>query len=196
MKIEDIAKLVFIFLGKDKNFKFTCNTTDDVTCKYYECTSDDLEISGYGSLDFIINLFKEIRKSKTKSPHLFTLSNESLKNVLNDDYRTTLYDLEEEISKHNKDTKKYQDMITDYIQNNYPCKTCKINKKDFWDTIHYNCELCHTHSCPQLKIYDENYSNFLKEVSNIEEYVKLKENHYQKTEEIYKQLEHIRKQKK
>lgn len=37
--------------------------------------------------------------------------------------------------------------IEEWKNKNNPCPSCTINKKDHWDSIHYNCELCHTHSC-------------------------------------------------
>ncbi|MGL5689951.1 MAG: hypothetical protein ACRDD8_03930 [Bacteroidales bacterium] len=55
--------------------------------------------------------------------------------------------------------------LTEWIVKNNPCPDCKINKKTHWDTVHYNCEGCHTNTCPTLKEYRNNYDLFRKEFS-------------------------------
>ena len=54
--------------------------------------------------------------------------------------------------------------ITDWCKENNPCPNCKINKKDHWDDIHYNCAENHHMRCPILKEYyndrDELYNEY------------------------------------
>lgn len=50
--------------------------------------------------------------------------------------------------------------LGDWRNENNPCTTCQINKKDHWDDIHYNCELCHNNSCKILRDFESEYEKF------------------------------------
>lgn len=55
-----------------------------------------------------------------------------------------------------------------WLSDNNPCINCTDNKRDHWDDVHHNCELCHNHSCPKLKEFDANYIKFRAEhVANL-----------------------------
>lgn len=50
---------------------------------------------------------------------------------------------------------------------NNPCPTCSINKMDHWDSIHYNCELHHSHSCKILLEFEEIFKTKIHEEEKI-----------------------------
>ena len=55
---------------------------------------------------------------------------------------------------------------SDWWKENNPCPKCEINKKDHWDDIHYNCELCHAQRCPILKEAQKKYDVIFKKCLN------------------------------
>jgi hypothetical protein len=77
-----------------------------------------------------------------------------MKYLLNDNEReqlVTQWDINDE------QTKKDIERLTpwwEWINNNNPCPSCTINKKDYWDDVHYNCKFCHAHSCDILKEFE------------------------------------------
>ena len=50
----------------------------------------------------------------------------------------------------------FPDGVADWCNENNPCTNCKINKKDHWDDVHYNCAENHYMRCPILKEYHNN----------------------------------------
>ena len=75
------------------------------------------------------------------------------KYLLDDNERNSFYEHQkkdaEEMERYLEETK----YITNWCNENNPCPNCKINKKDHWDDIHYNCAENHNMRCPILKEY-------------------------------------------
>lgn len=65
----------------------------------------------------------------------------------------------EEVEKYLEETK----YITERCEKNNPCPNCKINKKNHWDDIHYNCEDNHNMQCQILKGYQIKVEGMYKE---------------------------------
>jgi hypothetical protein len=84
--------------------------------------------------------------------------------LLDDNERNKVYEHQKKVA---EETKRYLEetkYITDWCKENNPCPNCKINKKDHWDDIHYNCAENHNMRCPILKEYhndrDELYNEY------------------------------------
>ena len=54
----------------------------------------------------------------------------------------------EKVEKEVKEVKRAR--LTEYAAANHPCPNCPDNKKDHWDSIHYNCEEHHRMRCAKL----------------------------------------------
>jgi hypothetical protein len=93
--------------------------------------------------------------------------NFSAKHIFNDELRNSA------IIKRDEDNEKIKKSIIDmqpsfeWYNKNNPCPTCAINKRDHWDTVHYNCKLCHTHSCDILLKFNADYEEFRKNLKTI-----------------------------
>ena len=83
----------------------------------------------------------------------YSVNHLSQKSLLDDDVRNSIYEQQkkdaEETERYIEETK----YITDWCNENNPCPNCKINKRDHWDDIHYNCAENHYMRCPILKEY-------------------------------------------
>jgi len=86
-----------------------------------------------------------------------------LKYILNENLRNEMVRLEEE--QNQKDLIQWEKLkpIFKWRDENNPCLTCTINKKDHWDSIHYNCELHHSNSCKILLEFEETLKNKIHE---------------------------------
>lgn len=154
MSIKEIAKLLCILAGYDKDIRFESESTDDISKKYYKISAEDnednyLHADGFGSIDFLATLLEEIKLN----PHHYTkwwLKNYSIKDVLNDNFRDICQQIEDNNQWEINETSRLSQPFYDWVKQNNPCPNCEINTKDHWDDIHYNCEKCHTMSCPIL----------------------------------------------
>lgn len=86
-----------------------------------------------------------------------------LKYIINDNLRNEMIRLEDEQNQEDLIQAEKLKPIFKWRDENNPCITCTINKKDHWDSIHYNCELHHFHSCKILLEFEEIYKNKIHE---------------------------------
>ena len=164
MTNKDFIKLLLISVGCDKKYEIDSHRTDDGLI-YYEVSgkgdNEDQAIyfDGFGIYDLILNFLNCIRENPDTD--LLDKLNYSInyltqKSLLDDDIRNSVYEHQkkaaEETERYLEETK----YITDWCKENNPCPNCKINKKDHWDDIHYNCEENHNMRCPILKEYHDN----------------------------------------
>ena len=110
--------------------------------------------------DFIIDNAKNIQQD-----YLFSLK--PIKFLTDDNHRHKIINDEikrkKEVETFIKETK----YISDWEKENHPCPQCKLNKKDHWDTIHYNCAEHHTMRCPLLKEFQNKSSEMYREYQKI-----------------------------
>ena len=91
------------------------------------------------------------------------------KDILNDSVRQSMIDRWDEYKKQvAKNIAKYKP-LRDWQKQNFPCPSCAINKKDHWDSINYNCELCHKHSCEILLNYYKEFRVRRLQIDNSEQ---------------------------
>lgn len=161
MTNKDFIKLLLISVGCDKEYEIDSHRTDDGSI-YYEVSgkgdNEDQAIyfDGFGIYDLILNFLNNIRENPDidlLNKLNYNINHLSQKYLLDDNERNAVYEQQkkaaEETERYLEETK----YITDWCKENNPCQNCKINKKDHWDDIHYNCELNHNNSCPILKEY-------------------------------------------
>lgn len=86
-----------------------------------------------------------------------------LKYILNENLRNEMVRLEDEQNKKDFMLAEKLKPIFKWRDENNTCLTCTINKKDHWDSIHYNCELHHFHSCKILLEFEETFKTKIHE---------------------------------
>ena len=172
MTNKDFIKLLLISIGCDKKYEIDSHRADDGSI-YYEVSgkgdNEDQEIyfDGFGIYDLILNFLNNIKENPDidlLNKLNYSINYLTQKSLLDDDIRNSVYEQQkkaaEETERYLEETK----YITDWCKENNPCPNCKINKKDHWDNIHYNCELNHNNRCSILKEYrndrDELYNEY------------------------------------
>jgi hypothetical protein len=158
MTNKDCLKILLCSYGYDRNIKIEIYRGDsgevgyDVYAEnkegdiYNECDCEGLMFHIYEILDYM-------RQNEVRCPS--TWWNYSTKDVLNDQGRESI------IANLDRKEKELQESLIkmrpafEWHASNNPCHACKINKHDHWDSIHYNCELSHTHSCEILIKFNE-----------------------------------------
>jgi hypothetical protein len=171
MTNKDFIKLLLISVGCDKKYEIDSHYTIDGLI-YYEVTgkgdNEDQAIHfyGFGMYDLILNFLNNIKENPDDD--LLNKLNYSIhhlpqKYLLDDNVRNSVYKQQkkaaEETERYLEETK----YITDWCKENDPCPNCKINKKDHWDDIHYNCAENHNSRCPILKKYHNDRDELYKE---------------------------------
>lgn len=172
MTNKDFIKLLLISVGCDKKYEINTRRTNDGSI-YYEVDGEgydenqSISFDGFSMYDLILDFLKNIREKQDVNlldKLNYPINHLAQKYLLNDNERNSVY---EQRKKAAEETERYIEetkYITDWCKENNPCPNCKINKKDHWDDIHYNCELNHNNSCPILKEYhndrDELYNEY------------------------------------
>lgn len=171
MSNKEFIKLLLISVGCDKKYEINSHRTDDGSI-YYEVTGEgydenqSIHFDGFSMYDLILNFLNNIKEDP--DINLLDKLNYSVnyltqKSLLDDDIRNSVYEQQkrsaEEIERYIEETK----YITDWCKENNPCPNCKINKKDHWDDIHYNCAENHNNRCPILKEYQNNRNKLYSE---------------------------------
>ena len=198
MTIKEIAKLLCILAGYDKNIKFESNSTDDISKKYYKIEAEDgednyISADGFGTIEFLSNILDEI-KSQPHHDTKFWLNFYSIKDVLNDEFRNINQQIEDNNLTEIKETSRLSQPFFDWIKQNNPCPNCTINTKDHWDDIHYNCEKFHTMSCPILWEFMNKRDEMQKSlVTDTPEYKEVIQKYREKDTELYDKLKTIKK---
>lgn len=174
MTTKDVLKLLLISIGYDRKVEIESHRTDDGSHYYdvYGCNAegDDFHFDGYGVLDCIASFLKELKHYPEITENPFygntTMMLYSIKDVLNDEFREKVYknkkEQEEKIKQYCEETR----YITEWAEANHPCPNCPDNKKDHWDSIHYNCEEHHTMRCKKLLEFNDAVSKMYHEHHN------------------------------
>lgn len=164
---KDIMKLCLCSINYGKGI-----TIDSTICSdgstYYEVSAkhnfkndNEIRIVCFGIYDFICEFVSYIKEHDIE--YDYVLSKQTLKAILDDKTREFLIRHEikrkEKVEKYLEETK----YITEWCEKNNPCPNCKINKKDHWDNIHYNCEENHNMQCQILKEYRSKVEGMYKE---------------------------------
>ena len=161
MTNKDFIKLLLISVRCDNKDDNDSHRTDDGSIYYYVTgegydENQSICFDGFSMYDLILSFLNNI-KEDTDIDLLnklnYSINHLSQKSLLDDDIRNLVYEQQkkaaEEMERYMKETK----YITDWCNENNPCPNCKINKKDHWDDIHYNCAEHHHMRCPNLKEY-------------------------------------------
>ena len=172
MTNKDFIKLLLISVGCDKKYEIEVNRTSDGSYIYDiygegEEEGQCINIISCDMYDVILSFLNCIRENPDidlLNKLNYSVNHLSQKYLLDDNERNSVYEQQkkaaEETERYLEETK----YITDWCKENNPCKNCKINKKDHWDAIHYNCAENHNMGCPILKEYyndrDELYNEY------------------------------------
>lgn len=172
MTNKDFIKLLLISVGCDKKYEIDSHRTNDGSI-YYEVTGEgydknqSISFNGFSMYDVILsflNCIKENPDIDLLNKLNYNINHLSQKYLLDDNERNIVYEQQKKVA---EETERYIEetkYITDWCKENNPCPNCKINKKNHWDDIHYNCELNHNNSCLILKEYhndrDELYNEY------------------------------------
>lgn len=171
MTNKDFIKLLLISVGCDKKYEIDSHRVDDGSM-FYEVTGEgyDENQSIYFSGVGIYNLILDFLENINNNPDInlldklnYSVNYLSQKYLLDDNDRNGFY---EQKKKEAEETERYLEetkYITDWCKENNPCPNCKINKKDHWDDIHYNCAENHNMRCPILKEYHNDRDELYKE---------------------------------
>ncbi len=172
MTNKDFIKLLLISVGCDKEYEIDSHRTDDGSI-YYEASgkgdNEDQAIyfDGFGIYDLILNFLNNIKENPDidlLNKLNYSINHLTQKSLLDDDIRNSVYEHQKRAAEKTERYLEETKYITDWCKENNPCPNCKINKKDHWDNIHYNCELNHNNSCSILKEYhndrDELYNEY------------------------------------
>lgn len=151
MTQKDFIKLLLCMHGYDRSINIEISnlgvngTLYDIQAENTDRT-DDLSIYENG---FYFTVYELLEYFKTKNLKSFYFD-VPLKSIFNDKEREEILDYNiKEQQKLNKYLKKMES-IDKFISDHNICINCKINKKDHWDDIHYNCEICHNNTCKYM----------------------------------------------
>ncbi len=168
MTNKDIFKILLCSFGYDRNIKIDTFRTDHGTLGYeIEAENKDGDVfSECNGESVVFNIYTILNYMKTNAVDFDSKWwHIPLKYLLNDSEREQLvgqWDINDEQNR--KDIERLSP-LWEWRKNNNPCPNCGINKKDHWDSVHYNCELCHTHSCNILKDFEAKYDNKRKNIN-------------------------------
>lgn len=169
MSNKDVLKILLCTYGYDRNLKINTYYGDNGSIGYdvyAENKNGDVysEINSDGLMFHIYNIHNYMKSNNANLETKYWGYN--INYVLNDKIRESFISNIDIIESQTQESLTNLKPIFQWRKDNNPCPTCQINKKDHWDSIHYNCELCHTHSCDILSKFDETYHNLLKACKN------------------------------
>lgn len=168
MTNKEVFKILLASYGYDRNIKVETYRGDDGCFGYDICAENKAgdryeEVSCEGfmfQLYRILNYMKENNQSfKSDWWNIRT------KDVCDDEARDLLI---KKWDKRDSDSEKWKiahKPIQEWHEKNNPCPTCTINKKDHWDSVHYNCELHHTHSCKIMIEHHEKLAEMRRKIN-------------------------------
>lgn len=159
MTNKDMLKILLCTYGYDRNIKIGINRVDEGFIEYdiygehkdgdyyHEVDCDSFTCQIYKILDYMKQFNMGFKSDWWGA---------SLKELCDDETRNSLIELQDKkVEDHKKWCIAYKP-IEEWNKENHPCPNCTINKKDHWDSIHYNCELNHNHSCEiMIKHYEK-----------------------------------------
>lgn len=169
MTNKDFIKLLLISVGCDKKYEIDSHRTDDGSI-YYEVTGEGCDenqsiyFDGFSIYDLILSFLNNIKENPDLLDKLnYSVNHLYQKSLLDDKIRNSVYEQKKKAAEETKRYIKETKYITDWCKENNPCPNCKINKKDHWDDIHYNCAENHHMRCPILKEYYNKRDKLYKE---------------------------------
>jgi hypothetical protein len=157
MTNKDVFKILLCSYGYDRNIKIETYRGDGGFIGYdiYAENKEGDEYHEIACEGFMFHFYMILKYMKEQQqPFKTDWWNISPKYVCDEAQRNILIS---QWDRRDSDTEKWiiaYKPIEEWHKINNPCPNCTINKKDHWDTTHYNCELNHTHSC---KIMIEHY---------------------------------------
>lgn len=157
MTNKDFIKLLLVSIGCDKKYEIDSHRTDDGST-YYEVTGEGYDenqsicFDGFSMYDLMLNFLNCIEENPGILDKLnYSVNHLSQKSLLDDKIRNSVYEQQKKDAEEHERYLEETKYITDWCNKNNPCPNCKINKKDHWDDIHYNCAENHHSRCPILK---------------------------------------------
>lgn len=166
MTNKDLFKILLCSYGYDRNIKIETFRTDSGTIGY-EIEAENKEGNVFYNVDgegvvfdvyMILDYMKQNNvgfKSNWWSVPLKYLLNDTEREKLVKQWDANDAQIQKDIER--------MTPLWNWREENNPCPTCTINKKDHWDSVHYNCELCHTHSCSILLDFEKSYDKMKQE---------------------------------
>lgn len=160
MTNKDLFKILLCLYGYDRNINIDTFRTDDGSIGY-EIEAENKEgdvfhnVDGEGVVFDVYMILDYMRQNNVGFKSNWW--SVPLKYISDDTEREKLV---KQLDDSEESTKKHIEKMTplyEWRKDNNPCPTCTINKKDHWDSIHYNCELNHTNSCSILKDFNREY---------------------------------------
>lgn len=150
MTNKDVFKILLSSYGYDRNIKIE-TYRGDCGCLGYDIYAENKKGDEYHEVsceDFMFHFYMILNyMKKTNQPFKTEWWSVGIKYVCDDEIRDSLV---KTWDKRDDDNEKYAiayKPIQEWHEKNNPCPTCTINKKDHWDSIHYNCELSHNYTC-------------------------------------------------
>jgi len=154
MTNKDVLKILLCSYGFDRNIKVETNKVPEGLLEYYVYAENKDgyiydEVNCESFMFNVCNILKFMKEYRFKPSPYWTRF--SAKDICNDSIRNNyIKDMDKNESDHQKWLIYYKP-IEEWHKINNPCINCQINKKDHEDSIHYNCEMHHNHTC-QLMI--------------------------------------------
>ena len=166
MTNKDLFKILLCSYGYDRNIKIDTFRTDEGTFGYEieaENEKGDVFYSVNGE-HIMYNVFEILDYMKQNNvAYKSKWWGVPLKYVLDDAEREkSVKQWDDNDAQTQKDIERMTP-LWNWRKENNPCPKCTINKKDHWDSVHYNCELNHTNSCNILKDFNREYNDRLQE---------------------------------
>lgn len=168
MKNTDFLKIILCLYGYDRNINVS-SYRGDYGAVGYDVSAQNSEGDTYSEVccePFTFHVAMILKYMKENNVDL--KSNWwgiGTKNLLDLDYRQSLLEKWDKHALENQMFAEQYKPIQEWKDKNNPCPNCTINKKDHWDSVHYNCELNHTSSCDLLKKYSEAHSKMTRELN-------------------------------
>ena len=153
MTNKDVLKMLLCYYGYDRNIQID-SFYGEGGCIGYEVHAENKDGDFYeeanceGIMFHIHCIINYMNKNNIK--YKYKWMDMPSKYILNDSLREKSIKLWDEQDEKIRQSIERDKPIFEWIKNNNPCPKCTINKKDHWDSVHYNCELCHTHNCSLL----------------------------------------------
>lgn len=113
-----------------------------------------------------------------------------VKSIIDDDTRSEI--LKKEQERKEKLNKWFEETrwVSELSEKYNPCPNCKLNTHSHPDSIHYNCEECHTNRCPFMRKFYDIISNLYKiqgTINKMDYNPHYKEAYIEELEKIYKE---------
>ena len=168
MTQKDILKILLYSYGYDRNVRID-KYYGDGGCIGYAVYAENKEGDDYSEENcegFMFHIFCILDyMKKTNADFKSDYWSLNIKDILNDKFiQSMIIASDKREEEHERWIIKHKP-LEEWKKQNNPCPTCIINKKDHWDSIHYNCELCHNSSCNIMISFWEEVGRMESEIS-------------------------------